>query len=370
MIRRTTQQRCSGFTLVELLVVIAIIGILVALLLPAIQAAREAARRTQCNNNLKQLGVALHNYHDVNRSFVYMKGGTNGYGNASRLDGNYNRRSGMISLFPYLEQKALYESIEAGDPSTTPPVPPGGAGPWSGWTGYNQNIAGLRCPTDPGLAASVAPKGVCNYAFSRGDYIGVNAGTGRDATDSNGLFALNRTYGFRDVTDGTSTTVAFSEKVQASFGINGRAYPMVQEGYLTSVAGITTSPGACLAAAVAIINGTQYQTWSAVKGKFSSIYCDGQPEIVGFNTVLAPNAPSCTNNNNGNADSDVSLQAAGSYHPGGALCVMADGAVVFITNSIDTGNLGVATTLGAASPYGVWGALGTRAGAEAVSGKF
>jgi prepilin-type N-terminal cleavage/methylation domain-containing protein len=128
-----------AFTLVELLVVIAIIGILVALLLPAIQAAREAARRTQCNNNLKQIGVALHNYHDVFKSFVYMKGGTNGYGDASRFDGNYNRRSGIISLLPFMEQGALYDIIQAGDPTTTPPVHLGGAAPWSAWTGYNHS---------------------------------------------------------------------------------------------------------------------------------------------------------------------------------------------------------------------------------------
>ncbi len=122
-------RRRRAFTLVELLVVIAIIGILVALLLPAIQAAREAARRTQCNNNLKQIGVALHNYHDVNKSFVYMKGGTAGYGNATRFDGNYYRRSGIVSLFPYMEQGPLYDSIQAGDPTTAPPVPPGGLVP-------------------------------------------------------------------------------------------------------------------------------------------------------------------------------------------------------------------------------------------------
>jgi prepilin-type N-terminal cleavage/methylation domain-containing protein len=349
-----------AFTLVELLVVIAIIGILVALLLPAIQAAREAARRTQCNNNLKQIGVALHNYHDVHKSFVYMKGGTAGYGNTNRLDGNYLRRSGIVSLLPFMEQSALYDHIQAGEPPT---VHVGGAAPWSGWTGYNQTIASLRCPSDPGINVA---KGVCSYAFCRGDYLGVDAGTGRDSTDNNGIFAALETYGFRDIVDGTSNTIAFSERVMANFGINGKASPRIQEGTLTSVAAITTNPGACLAAAAPIINGTHYTVWSAVKGKFSSVWCDGQPENVAFHTVLAPNAPSCTNNNNGNADSDVAALTASSYHPGGVHCLLADGAVRFVTNSIDTGNLGVATSRGMPSPYGVWGALGTRRGGESI----
>ena len=297
-------RRRRAFTLVELLVVIAIIGILVALLLPAIQAAREAARRTQCNNNAKQIGVALHNYHDVYKSFVYMKGGTNGYENATRFDGNYNRRSGIISLLPFLEQGQLYDAIQAGDPTTTPPVPPGGAGPWSAWTGYNQTIAPLRCPTDPGINAA---RGVCSYAFCHGDYLGVDAATGRDSNDGNGLFAAYDTYGFRDVLDGSSNTIAFSERVMGSFGRGGKANARIQEGTLTEVATITTNPGSCLAAVAAISSGTQYTTWALVKGKFSSVYCDGQPEIVSFNTVLSPNSPSCTNNNNNNADADVAV---------------------------------------------------------------
>ena len=105
------RQDRRAFTLIELLVVIAIIAILIALLLPAVQQAREAARRTQCKNNLHQLGLALHNYHDVFGAFVPKSGGTVRWGGGPCHLGNSERRSGFMGLMPYLDQAPLYNQF-------------------------------------------------------------------------------------------------------------------------------------------------------------------------------------------------------------------------------------------------------------------
>jgi hypothetical protein len=275
----------------------------------------------------------------------------------------------MISLLPYIDQAPLYNKIEGGDPTTTPfAVPPGGAAPWSGWIGWTSigQLPALRCPSDPGFATT---RGLCNYAFSRGDFLGTASGSGRDAQQVNGLFALRTTYGVRDCVDGASNTMAFSERVAASFGTGGAPGRDVREGTVMNVTAITTSPGACLAAAAPLLNGKRYTTGANIKGKFSSIWMDGQPENVAFYSVLPPNGPSCTNDTNNNADAAVAVLSASSYHAGGVHVLLADGAVRFVSDSIDTGNLGVTTALNARSPYGVWGALGTKRGGDLV-GEF
>src|SRR6478735_3786234 len=113
----------SGFTLVELLVVIAIIGVLVALLLPAVQSAREASRRTKCTNQLKQFGIAMHNYADTFKVFPNRRGG---FDNGLQA----NRISPFVQLLPYLEQQAMHDRIQAGD-ATNPPGGPRGDASWA-----------------------------------------------------------------------------------------------------------------------------------------------------------------------------------------------------------------------------------------------
>ena len=193
------RKRRLAFTLVELLVVIAIIGILVALLLPAIQAAREAARRSECLNNLKQLGVAHQNYHDTFNSFVYRKGGTNGSDSATS---NRGRRSGFISLLPFLEQQGMWETIVNG-------TPPEGPSAWSGWGPWNDAPDSLLCPSDAGYPNKDGRHN--SYAFCIGDRA-ENANNQNGAT-VRGMFGVNQTVTFAQILDGTSNTILMSERL-------------------------------------------------------------------------------------------------------------------------------------------------------------
>jgi prepilin-type N-terminal cleavage/methylation domain-containing protein/prepilin-type processing-associated H-X9-DG protein len=362
----------SGFTLVELLVVIAIIGILIALLLPAVQAAREAARRSQCTNNLKQLGLGLHNYHDVNKVFPYRKGGTNGCA-ADAWCSNRGRKSGFIPLLPYVEQGAMYDQIRAGDRTGTTSggniVPPDGPAGWTGWSVWNDSPDLLLCPSDNGVPNRSGPYN--SYAFCIGDRVD----SIRDATQVRGLFATNTTYSTADVTDGTSNTIAMSERVcAAKLGGNyqsqaGAAVPAASVEHILAViknVPVINTPALCLQKT----DGRYVLAGEIVHTYWGGRWTDGQPARTGFTTVLPPNAPSCSDSTHGQdyADQVSVVLSPSSRHPGGVNCLFADGSVRFISNTINTGNLAAYQPLTGPSVYGVWGALGSKDGGESVSG--
>jgi prepilin-type N-terminal cleavage/methylation domain-containing protein/prepilin-type processing-associated H-X9-DG protein len=363
--RRNVQRR--AFTLVELLVVIAIIGILIALLLPAVQAAREAARRSQCTNNLKQLGLAIHNYHDTNKKIPPRMSGPLGPGTDSGPF--YNPFTNALPrLLPYIEQTALYSQF-------TSPQTYGGTTyaswcgmPWdSNYKPWDAKIGTFLCPSDGGASnASPSQVGVSSYHCSTGDYPGWwGDPTNRGAFETGYLYYSWSTWyrgfsGFEGITDGTSNTIAFSERGVPNSSTAGTTTTDVATNQQTAInySG-TSSPIACMGlkgGGNRYANGVATANWGP--GCFSYGWAGRNAEI---STVLPPNAPSCSIYNE---DWNAVMWSASSYHPGGVNAAFMDGSVRFVSDTIDTGNLSLAPVASGPSPYGVWGALGSKSGGE------
>ncbi|MGL6195422.1 MAG: DUF1559 domain-containing protein [Thermoguttaceae bacterium] len=367
-----------GFTLVELLVVIAIIGVLIALLLPAVQAAREAARRMQCTNNLKQIGLAVHNFHDVNDRLVaqgYQKEYTGYEG---------HRLSYYVSLLPFLEQTALYGQISS---SGFPAM----------WhiTGYNSNnppkLPTVICPSDPGAISKTmgrAHSAFNSYHICQGDVLtcyhwefsrGMPINGGRPAS-AGGTQDLN----FASVTDGLSNTIFASEVVIAT-SPGSSSTPI--RGFIANLyAPIDPdeggTPNDCMT-----VKGNGMLTVYGYGGEsgwggLGDRWFDSLNAYTAFQACLPPNSPSCSRNTGDpNYTEGYSQITASSMHYGGVNTVLCDGAVRFISEAINSKNLatnlapvptGVPGQLGSRanmgpSIYGVWGEIATRAGGESTT---
>ncbi len=217
MKRRILVSSARGFTLVELLVVIAIIGILIGLLLPAVQSAREAARRMQCTNNLKQLGLAMHNYHDVVKFLP--PGYLTKYVGTALSSTSWGW--GALIL-PYVEQQALYNTLDVGGPSiygaTNDPVK---------LAAMQQVISTFQCPSDVRVPLNVT-RTINGKQLATSNYVGNNSSDtfiANDDADIAGLFILDECFPFSDILDGTSNTIMLGERKWQFRDINGTRQP-------------------------------------------------------------------------------------------------------------------------------------------------
>jgi len=351
-----TRRQKSGFTLVELLVVIAIIGILVGLLLPAVQAAREAARRMQCSNNLKQAALALHNYHDAYKRFA-----PRAYPSWAPGD---DTRGGFTGVLGFFEQGTVYNLI------WSPAVYAGGAWPAGGWKPtygpsgaadracpYTMKLSSLLCPSDP-VSGNRSPSmwnleyGKTNYAFCGGD--DANSVEQSPPARPRGIFGRQNGTKIAELTDGTSNTVLLGEI--ASFSQANLIKGGIKSGVTMNN---TTPPTNCMAFVGP--NG-RYNPPTGEQGWRGQGWCQGLMANVGFNTILPPNGPSCAN-----WRGQTGFYSTQSYHTGGVNLALADGSVRFMSESIDTGNLSLRHPGTGLSPYGVWGALGSKDGGEVSS---
>lgn len=327
-------KRRRGFTLIELLVVIAIIAILIALLLPAVQQAREAARRASCKNNLKQIGLALHNYHDVERIFPPALINSGRYRNGSRVNGPTKNTTGWLLLLPYLEQTnaSQLHNFNWNSNSSNPRAggTPAGAADYGGPNIpiLSTRLPILECPSHShaGEQSSYTRRGPTyfyarrnarrtSYLFATGYFVDYHANYGAYKNSAYnrlrmGVFGNNGASRIRDITDGTSNTILVGE---AHGG-----------------AGLKTS--------------THYGPWGLTG---THTCCHGRVVSGGGGWITNPRLRRHRNWNiwkrdwhinahwRGRSDGRTYAWVFNSQHPGGAQFVFADGSARFLSENMD-----------------------------------
>ncbi len=336
-----------GFTLIELLVVIAIIGVLIALLLPAVQAAREAARRAQCTNNLKQIGISLHNYHSSLNSFpvgfLFPRAGTFD----PLIPQLHYRWSALAQLSPYLEQTSVFNAMNLQWPIATGAS--GSYGIGTPYTFFPANatvkaavVSSFLCPSD-GQKPPDPASGPTSYMVSTGD--GLNGGrtVPGDAIGGNGAFTGDGAQSAASINDGLSNTAAASEQLLGSGG------PPFDQSSPTPIAdrkrAIARTSSSTLDDAGCTSAG---RGWRFDRGNG---WWDGDYRSNTYNHYLTPNS---TQNDCLTAfvPHNPAWKAARSNHPGGVNVLFCDGHVGFIKDGVSTAT---------------WRALSTRSGGEIIS---
>jgi prepilin-type N-terminal cleavage/methylation domain-containing protein/prepilin-type processing-associated H-X9-DG protein len=372
-----------AFTLVELLVVIAIIGVLIALLLPAVQAAREAARRMECQNRIKQVVLATHNYHDRFDSLPARMSGMDGTNNWS--GNNESRRiSTWVGILPGLEQQALYESITDAQKNYT------NGGTWVGLrvgsdtpsgayspVAVNVVIAFALCPSESRPEATAATYyGRNNYVFCEGDFPGrgdtLPSGSGHN---KRGAFSSFAWHNLSAITDGTSNTAGVSERV-AHYNRGRNINSSLSQGASSVISGFAEGDTNGTKEVPTTFNPQNCIAYKTATGEYSSLapnirnnrsgwrWLSGEPIFGAFNTIAPPNSPTCTS---GTGSSDPGVIPPNSYHSGGVNVGALDGSVRFISDTIGCNDLTVKCVKDGPSPYGAWGAFGSKDGGEFVN---
>jgi prepilin-type N-terminal cleavage/methylation domain-containing protein len=371
----------SGFTLIELLVVIAIIGVLVGLLLPAVQQAREAARRSACTNKLKQLGLAVLNYESTYsklpaafRSIETYRIVNGKFGGNNVWNKGNHRWSFILHLLPYIEQLPLHQKLLEGM------VTGSGQKPFD----VNTELTELLCPSEINgsrLSGVGQTSGRTSYRINRGDIRGDNGGSypenprgpgaaGWTKSDPEGR---RQTVKLKDITDGTSNTIMLGE---VRIGDNSGDSRQGGWGLAASMRKVDAVPADCEALVGAGGKYSATATNPATSQTPGTRWADGEEGYTQFYTLAAPNKPRCASNTE-----DWQINTASSYHPGGAVLTMVDGSVWFCSDSIDDGDssqgqtksntpaTGWSANKGYSGPSqrGLIGSLGSMAGGEVAA---
>ncbi len=327
-------RRRFGFTIIELIAVVAIVGLLVAMLAPAVQSARDAARRMQCAGNLRQIGLALANYESVCRVFPFGVGADSDGSETTITSVNSRRFALHTQILPYLDQRAVYDllnfSVEPFYPDTTgDPQVVTGNGPNE--SAAQTQIPLLLCPAD--FDRLGRPWGPNNYRSCNGSSWAGRAG--------DGMFGQITSIGPKDVRDGLSNTAAFSERirgedVQLPIDLHADLFGLPAPWTETTFRNWCDQLTYAQAAAAPIRNSNGGMTW-----------LEGNMNWTRYNHVLTPGRPSCKNDLTWNG----AAMTADSRHAGGVNLLLGDGATRFVSEQIN--------------PL-VWRALASIAGNEAI----